>query len=402
VKSKGSAFVDDSGLGCTKQTPQCTQSSDIVKDLQVLDQEWERLLYSTGGALNLQKCFWFLLSWQWNNGQATCHTSTSLPHDLCMTSGGNTSTLEVIERIETTESYRTLGVWISPIGHNKGAMEILHQITTDFNKCIMTSHLNRVEAIAAYIQHLLPKVRFQLPVLSLSQKECDKLTSVSLAVFLPKVHVNRNTARSIVHGPFSLGGLAIPNLYTLQGIDKLNMFLGHLRLQDETGQLIAIDLGYIQLITGATKFFLQEDPKKYNWVSRGWITSLWEFMHKAEIVVDYPRQWLPMLSRRHDIHLLPYFQANGLKDKEITLLNMCRLYLKVITLSDITSADGTYILPEAKCGSPIQGRSSNLEWPEQGRPPKRAWSLWPQSLSTLEYRGKLIQPLGAWTTLSHQ
>jgi hypothetical protein len=81
---------------------------------------------------------------------------------------------------------------------------------------------------------------------------------------------------------------------------------------------------------------------------------------------------------------------------------MCRLYLKVITLSDITSADGTYKLPEAKHGSPIQGRSSNLEWPEQGRPPKRAWSLWSQSLSTLEHRGKLIQPLGTWTTLSHQ
>jgi hypothetical protein len=183
VKSKGSAFVDDSDLGCTKQTQQYTQSSDIVKDLQVLAQEWERLLYSTGGALNIQKCFWFLLSWQWNNGQATCHTLTSLPYDLRTTSGGNTSTSEVIKRIETTEPYRTLGVWISPIGHNKGAMEILHQITTDFNKCITTSHLNRTEAIAAYIQHLLPKVQFQLPVLSLSQKECDKLTSVALAAF---------------------------------------------------------------------------------------------------------------------------------------------------------------------------------------------------------------------------
>jgi len=181
-KQRG-AFIDDSGLGCTKQTQQCTQSSDIDKDLQVLAQEWERLLYSTGGALNIQKCFWFLLSWQWNNGQATCHTLTSLPYDLRTTSGGNTSTSEVIKRIETTEPYRTLGVWISPIGHNKGAMEILHQITTDFNKCITTSHLNRTEAIAAYIQHLLPKVQFQLPVLSLSQKECDKLTSVALAAF---------------------------------------------------------------------------------------------------------------------------------------------------------------------------------------------------------------------------
>jgi len=138
---------------------------------------------------------------------------------------------------------------------------------------------------------------------------------------------------------------------------------------------------------------LQEDPTQYNCVSQGWITSLWEFTHKSEIVVDYPHQWLPKLNRMHDIHLLPYFQANRLKDQEITLFNMCRLYLKVITLSDITSADGTYILQEAKCSSTLQGRSSNLLWPNQERPPKRAWALWIHLLSMLECHGKLIKPL---------
>jgi hypothetical protein len=66
VNSKGTAFVDDTGLGCTNP-PQSKDTSEgdtplVVTKLQYLAQQWECLLFSTGGALNLNKCFWFLLS----------------------------------------------------------------------------------------------------------------------------------------------------------------------------------------------------------------------------------------------------------------------------------------------------------------------------------------------------
>jgi hypothetical protein len=54
-RSKGCAFVDDSGLGCSQNSVTLSQPTDIVNNLNALAQEWERLLYSTGGALNLQK-----------------------------------------------------------------------------------------------------------------------------------------------------------------------------------------------------------------------------------------------------------------------------------------------------------------------------------------------------------
>jgi hypothetical protein len=61
AKSKGDAFVDDTGLGCTSDNKESTPQEDtkLIKDLHKLAQEWELLLFSTGGALNLQKCFWF-------------------------------------------------------------------------------------------------------------------------------------------------------------------------------------------------------------------------------------------------------------------------------------------------------------------------------------------------------
>jgi len=75
---------------------------------------------------------------------------------------------------------------------------------------------------------------------------------------------------------------------------------------------------------------------------------------------------------------------------------------KVITLSDICSADGTYILPQAKAGSPLPYRTSTLDWPNQGKPLPADWATWRHSLAYLEERGKLQTPLGAWIHKSHQ
>jgi hypothetical protein len=35
--------------------------------MQQVAQTWEHLLYSLGGALELQKCFWYLMYWEWHN-----------------------------------------------------------------------------------------------------------------------------------------------------------------------------------------------------------------------------------------------------------------------------------------------------------------------------------------------
>lgn len=235
-----------------------------------------------------------------------------------------------------------------------------------------------------------------MPVLSLTKHDCDTLLSITLQAFLPKIHINRNTSRTIVHGPFSRGSLAIPHIHTVQDIDKLHLFLGHLRLHDDTGILIHIDLTYVQLILGMPTLFLNLDPNKFIWMDKGWLTSLWEFIYAADLQIHYPEQWLPTQSRENVIFLMEWLLTKNLKANEIRLLNSCRLYLQVVTLSDIVSANGLYILPEIKAGKTLADRQSNWDWPIQGRPTTVAWSLWNDQLSSLEHKGKLKVPLGRW------
>ena len=67
----GVGFVDDVTLGTTvgsslDETQK--QIEDAVKSVQEMGQIWEKELYTTGGKLELSKCFWLLFAWTWRAG----------------------------------------------------------------------------------------------------------------------------------------------------------------------------------------------------------------------------------------------------------------------------------------------------------------------------------------------
>lgn len=213
------------------------------------------------------------MTWTWVNGKAKLATPAQAPGTLALTSGYTVDTPVEIKRLSPNDTFQTLGVYITPSGSSRGAYKVLEEIALEYAVHIMGSHVSRKEALMSYIQHLMPKLRFKPPGLSLSKKECVQITSIALRAALPKLHLNRNTARSMIFGPQELGGLSLADLYPTQGIDKLILYLGHTRLRDKTGARLRIDHGYIQLITGGSANFMNCDHGNYLWVEQGWLTT---------------------------------------------------------------------------------------------------------------------------------
>lgn len=361
----------------------------------------KRYSSALGVLSNLQKCFWFLISWKWINGKASLETKDTSKAVLRLTSGSDATLIEV-PRIDPQGLCRTLGVQLSPSGDSSQGVKLMMDELLQFSASITRSTFSMEESITAYVQHILPKLRFKLPTLSVTKEECNKLSSIILKAVLPKLHINRNTACSIVYGPHDLGGMGLPNIYTIQGIDKVHLFLGHLCFNDKTGILIQIALVIVQLLLGAPHLFLSMDRQHYKWFEGDWLTSLWDFTLDAKLTFKLPCMWLPTNPRENDIFLMEYFQTSRLSPKLMEHLNQCRLYLQVITLADIVSADGRRILPEAKVGLGVPNCTSNLEWPKQGKPGKVSWQQWSHHLSFLETVGKLTTPLGKWVKTHHQ
>jgi hypothetical protein len=95
----------------------------VTENLQKLAQQYEWLLYSTGGALNLKKCHWVLISWVWNNGTPMLANILQAPGDLLLTDGKSLE-LNAIPRLQPAESYRTLGAYINGSGKMTKALEL--------------------------------------------------------------------------------------------------------------------------------------------------------------------------------------------------------------------------------------------------------------------------------------
>jgi hypothetical protein len=66
------SFVDDTSNRCNDGLQEeAMPYTELIAKAQVMAQIWEHILYSSGGALELWKCFWYLLYWTWENGASS-------------------------------------------------------------------------------------------------------------------------------------------------------------------------------------------------------------------------------------------------------------------------------------------------------------------------------------------
>ena len=262
--------------------------------------------------------------------------------------------------------------------------------------------MGRSEAYYAFTLYFYPKISYGLPVSTFTEQECRHIQAPAKAAFLSKIGLNRHTAASIIHGPEDYGGLQLPNVYVDQGIVQLRLFLGHMRRQDKTSQLLEIAMSYMQLRTGAGTLFMNLPfPKYAKWVEKTWLASLWQFLYLAKLKVSVPLP-LPSLLREQDIFLMTEFIYLGFEPSSLDLINQCRLYHQVVTLSDVATADGETIDSRYLESKRNSDRVSSLRWPNQGKPSPEAWRQWRRALLYLQADGKLRYPLGEWVGRPHQ
>jgi hypothetical protein len=134
-----------------------------------------------------------------------------------------------------------------------------------------------------------------------------------------------------------------------------------------------------------------------------WLTSFWEFLQRTKLTVTLAQQWLPVQTRTGDVSLMEHSVQQGYTAYQLGQINRCRVYLQVLTLADIVSADGLCIIPDILVGAPLLDRKSTLNWPSQQRPSNKDWAVWSSALRSLQPKHKLVIPLGEWLVSStHQ
>jgi hypothetical protein len=114
-----------------------------VDGLTLLAQTAERALCVSGGKLELSKCFWYLIQWLWDSrNRPYMASSNKCSGRISMTQGISTTTPITITRLEPSESHRTLGVYLNPLGSHETQMVELIKRTRSFSSAATHRSLN--------------------------------------------------------------------------------------------------------------------------------------------------------------------------------------------------------------------------------------------------------------------
>lgn len=99
---------------------------------------------------------------------------------------------------------------------------------------------------------------------------------------------------------------------------------------------------------------------------------------------------------------MDHFLSNAFNTSQLVSINRCQVYLQVLLLSDIVSADGCHLIPQVLSRHRLANRKSSLVWPEQQSPSKGEWEIWSTALQTLAPGNRLVVPIDMSLINTHQ
>ena len=114
---------------------------------------------------------------------------------------------------------------------------------------------------------------------------------------------------------------------------------------------------------------------------RGWMRHVWESLGNTPLTLRGHDLTFPT-QRLGDRRLMDCFIEAGYDQDTVLVLQDCRLYLQAVTLSNICTADGLCIAPQAWEGK-HNDSIHQPRWINTYTPKKAKWNLWRQVLRSL-------------------
>ena len=400
-----SLFLNELGiqLACGDENlPMATRLKDAV---QSNFERYEEYFFTSGGALNLKKCFYYLVGFIWTGTEWRYQSNQELgvdPISIKPTTLDGIADPQTVKWYEATEAQRTLGSHIAPDGSHSKQLEVLMGKLNDWQNCL--SNINAANLQAKWLSYknvFLKKILYPLIGHTFHQDDLVELQTPVDRHLLHILGLNEHFPRAVLYAPLKFGGLGCITIHGQHVVDKLLLFLHHMREKGQIHEALAASMSTTQIECGSSKPFFSLDAEIYHpLVTKTWISHLWYECNTVGIDIRFHPEcfWTPKPVRERDLCIMEVATKlySGIQLHQI---NMCRLALKVVLLSDIASVDGKRILLAYYHGRPHNesGRRSRLNWPPVGELPKQWWKVWQAFLE--RWCGTSLQipePLGRW------
>ena len=166
--------------------------------------------------LELSKCFAYILSYDWVDGDPVLQpTDTMVSITIQDSESGK---FEDIEVRSPFKAHKTLGSFMCPTGDMTAHMEFLGTKMSRLAACMtaLTGPLWRVKL--AYSSRVVTAVSHSLEVTNFTFAQCDKLQRPLTRATLGALRVNRMLPRAVAYGLPTHGCLDIQHAYRIQSM----------------------------------------------------------------------------------------------------------------------------------------------------------------------------------------
>ena len=296
---------------------------------------------------------------------------------MCDTEGKKTN----IQQLPVTKGMKTLGVTLAPDGNNIDLVTSLEDKANEWADLILTGHLQKEEAWRAMQSTIIRSLEYPLVATTLTEIETEKIFAPIRQAALPQCGIVRTFPKAITHAPLKHQGLDITSLHTSQYVQHIMTLLKFGGTNTVTGKLIAQSLELLKLEIGISRPL--QDIKLHkiaHLATDTWTKSTWLFLEKHSLQINEQPQF--MLRRDGDAYLMDILFDSDLPTALFPALNRCRLYHKILTLSDLATGRGDKVRSYYWTPTHIS-HDDRSGWPTQGSPSKSDWQTWRRCLMTL-------------------
>ena len=387
------AFVDDTSLVFTDSYCRLTPEQMIHK-MATIAQNWESLLSYSGGSLNLKKCSWSLTSWEWRHGRPKLRSRDHADPSITIRTTKNEDA--EIRYTPPQESTRVLGVYLNPIGDFTKQLQVLKEKSDRMANQLQSSRItaNNMETFLRTMY--TPAMTYVLPSVAADEENLASVQASMLSTALQKLGASKTTPTAIRHGPHLYGGLNLVDLRTESGISQIRFLRHAIYSGSEAGKLLLISLKYTQIEAGIQEQLL-ENPNIYvSYIAPTWLTSLRQFLYTHNITITLTDTLQIVYSGKSDQCIMNIGFLTRYTHQQQRDINLVRLYLQAITLSDLSDPNGKTIRSTALNGHREENHRLRMNWPRQDIITSSQRKLWKGYISSnfLRYDRHWRQPLG--------
>ena len=375
------AFVDDTSVGFTSSADD-EPYENLIARLQNVAQTWEHLLHLSGGKLNLSKCSWYILRWDWCNGRPTLRKALPSDPQLLLSQGNQTGKVP-IPQITPETSLKMLGVQLNPLGDFSDHIRTLKVKADEYALRLLSPRINSTDAQIFHRTIYTPSMRYSLAALAMDEEALGSVQTKVIQSTLQKMHFSSKIPTSVRHGPIELGGIGLYDLRTEAGLEALKFFRNALYTNSEPGKLIRMSLEYSQRESGIGSALLQYPGIHLPYLTPSWVMSLRQYLFTHNMQVQVTDIHIDQLQSSTDEYIMNKQHLQRYTDVQQSDINLVRLYLQVTTLADMSDPSSPSKIDLAS----IDARRPsafvfNPHWPRQHEPTASQRRIWKRYITS--------------------